>query len=89
MEKQKVAIGKPVAVRGVTLVPLEKVSLNYWRSMPRGVWSVAIKQPLAVVVVSPPVRRAFRITGEEIPLDQLILEAPGIEEVLADIQASN
>jgi len=84
MEKKEVKIGNPVTVAGVTLIPVVKVSLNYWR----GNGSVSFfgaKQPIGVVVVSPSAKRAFRITGEEVPLDQLIQEVPGIKEVLEGI----
>ena len=84
MEKKEVAIGSPVAVAGVTLIPVTKVSLNSWRGK-RGVSFFGFKQPVTVIVVSPTEKRAFRATGEEVPLDQLIQEAPSIKEILAAI----
>jgi len=84
MEKKEVEIGSPVTVAGVTLIPVIKVSLNYWRR--NGSLSFfGVKQPIGVVVVSPSAKRAFRITGEEVPLDQFIQEVPGIKEVLEGI----
>ena len=84
MEKKEVEIGSPVAVRGVTLIPVTKVSLNSWRRK-GSISSFGIKQPVSVVVVSPSEKRAFRITGEEVPLDRFIREAPDIKEILAGI----
>jgi len=81
MEKKEVVIGNPVAVAGVTVIPVVKVSLRSWTSG-SGISFFAIKQPIAIAVVSPLARRAFRITGEEISLDRLVQEAPGIKEVL-------
>ncbi|MBA7668113.1 hypothetical protein ES703_76217 [subsurface metagenome] len=84
MEKKEVEIGNPVTVAGVTLIPVIKVSLSYWRR--NGSLSFfGAKQPIGVVVVSPSAKRAFRITGEEVPLDQFIQEVPGIKEVLEGI----
>ncbi len=84
MEKKEVSIGNPVTVGEVTLVPVTEVSLNYWRG--RGGFSCfGFKQPVGVVVVSPSATRAFRITGEEVSLDQLITEFPAIKEVLHGI----
>ena len=84
MEKEEVEIGSPVTVAGVTLIPLIKVSLNYWRR--NGSLSFfGVKQPIGMVLVSPSGKRAFRITGEEVPLDQFIQEVPGIKEVLEGI----
>jgi hypothetical protein len=68
----------------VTLIPVTKVSLNYWRGK-QGVSFFGFKQPVTVVVVSPTEKRAFRVTGEEVPLDQLIQEAPSIKEILEGI----
>ena len=84
MEKKEVTIGKPVTVAGVTLIPVVEVSLNYWHGN-GGASFFSVKQPVAVVVVSPLAKRAFRITGEEVSLDQLIQEVPGMKEILARI----
>ena len=84
MEKGKVEIGNPVAIAGVTLIPVTKVSLNYWRSK-GSISFFGVKQPLSVVVVSPSEKRAFSVTGEEVRLDQLIQEVPDIQEILAGI----
>ena len=84
MEKKEVEIGNPVTIAGVTLIPVIKVSLNYWRRN-GDISFFGAKQPIGVVVVSPSAKRAFRITGEEVPLDQFIQEVPRIKEVLAGI----
>ena len=84
MEKKEVVIGTPVTVGGVTLIPVAKVSLNCWRG--KGALSLfGVKQPIDIVVVSPSAKRAFSITGEEVSLDQLIQEVPGIEAILEGI----
>ncbi len=84
MEKKEVEIGNPVVIAGVTLIPVVSTSLNYWRSN-RGISFWGIKQPFRVVVVSPSGKRAFRISGEEVSLDELIQEIPGIQDILAEI----
>ncbi len=84
MEKKEIRIEAPFAVAGVTLVTIVKTSLNCWHV--RGLLSFfGVKQPVSVVVVSSQVKRAFRINGEEVSLDQLIQEFPGIEEALEEI----
>ena len=84
MEKNEVVIENPMVVSGITLVPVTELSLNYWRGK-HSLLCFGIKQPVGMVVVSPSAKRALRITGEEISLDQLITEAPGIKEVLEGI----
>ena len=82
--EEKIGIEAPFAIAGVTLVPIVKTSLNCWHS--KGCLSIfGIKQPISLVVVSPQAKRAFLISGEEVSLDQLTKEAPGIKEILARI----
>ena len=81
MEKEEISIEAPFAVAGVTLVPIVKASLNGWHSKGR-LSFFGVKQPICIVVVSPQAKRAFRINGEEVSLDQLAKEVPGIKEIL-------
>ncbi len=84
MEREEIRIEAPFTVAGVTSVPIVKTSLNYWHG--RGHLSfLGTNQPVSVVVVSPQARRAFRINGEEVPLDQLTGEVLGLKEVLEAI----
>ena len=83
-KKREVEISNPVTIAGVTLIPVIKASLYYWHSN-RGISFFSLKQPLNVIVVSPSGKKAFRITGEEVSLEQLIQEVPGIQEILAGI----
>ena len=84
MEKKEVEIGNPVTVAGITLIPVARVSLHCWQSSHHFSF-FGIKQPIAVAVVSPGASKAFRITGEEISLAQLIQEVPEIKERLAAV----
>ena len=84
MEKEEIIIEAPFTAAGVTIVPLVKTSLNY-RQRKSYHSFFATRQPVSLVVVSPQARKAFRITGEEISLDQLAKEAPGITEILETI----
>lgn len=84
MEKKEVGLGIPVAVAGVTLIPVTEVLLNYWHGN-GGISFFGVKQPIGVVVVSQSTKRAFRVSGEEVPLDQLIQEAPAVKEILERI----
>ena len=84
MKKEEITIEAPVAVAGATLIPVVKTSLNSWHR--KGCPSFfGIKQPVSMVVVSPQARRAFQIDGEEISLDQLMKEVPGMKEILDSI----
>jgi len=84
MEKKEVEIGNPMTIGEVTLIPVVELSLNYWRGGGR-FSCFGIKQPASIVVVISSGKRAFRASGEEVPLDQFIQETPGIREVLETI----
>lgn len=77
MEKKIVTSGNPVTAAGITVVPISKITIN----VRRGKWGIAFsgsKQPDSVIITTPSARRAFRITGEEVTLDQLVQEFPDI-----------
>ena len=81
MERKRVIISNPVAVDGTTLITVVKSSLNC-QSKGNTLFFSGIKQPVSIVVASPSAKKAFEITGEEIPLDQLIQEIPGLVPML-------
>jgi len=81
MEKKEVTVANPLAVGETTLIPVIEVSLNYARRN-GGISLFGVKQPVAVVVVLASARTAFRITGEEVSIAQLIREFPNIKEKL-------
>ena len=85
MEKATVVIENPVALAGLTLVPVVRVVTHYWHAKGGRSW-MSVKKPVAVILVSPAVKRVLRVTGEEISLDELIREAPEIKETLAKIE---
>ena len=84
MEEKEVIVENPIAIAGVTVIPVAKMSLNRWHGN-RGFSFFGIKQPVGVVVVSPSAKRAFRTTGEEVSLDEFIKEVPDVKEVLEGI----
>ena len=81
MEKKKVTIVGPVAIAGMTLILVTRLSLKC-QPVGGGIFFSGIKQPASIVVASPSTKEAFDVTGEEISLDQLIQEAPSLAEVL-------
>ena len=76
MEK-KVTVEKPIVIGDVTLIAVARSSLKY-KSTGKGIWLFGMKLPIALVVISDFSKRAFRTTGEEVSIDQLIEENPEI-----------
>lgn len=70
MEEKKIVIDKAVKIAGLTLIPVTRVSTNLWTTR-AGKAFIATKQPVAVVVILSQAKKAFRITGEEISLEEL------------------
>ncbi|MBN2462124.1 MAG: hypothetical protein JXB43_00820 [Dehalococcoidia bacterium] len=81
MEKKRVIISSPITIDGTTLIPVVKSSLNC-QSSGNTIFFSGIKQPVSIVVASPSAKKAFEITGKEIPLDQLIQEVPDLVRIL-------
>ncbi len=81
MEKKRVIIGGPIAIAGMTLILVTRLSFSCQPSG-GGIFFSGTKQPVKVVVASPSAKQAFKVGGGEIPLDKLLQEVPGLAEVL-------
>jgi len=81
MEKKEVIIGNPLTVAGITLIPITEILLHSWQHK-CGISFFGVKQPLGVILIFPSEKKAFRVSGEEVLLDQLIEEVPILKEKL-------
>lgn len=83
MEREKeIAVEEPVYVAGTTVIPVVMTTLCYQR-VNGTVSFIALKQPSNIVVITSTTRKALRISGEEISLEQLILEVPALKDKLS------
>ncbi len=81
MVKREAAIDNAVSVDGLTIIPVVEVSLGYLL-FNNFATVYGFKEPVAFIIVSPAEKRAFRITGEEVSVEQLVKESPEIKELL-------
>ena len=81
MEKKEITVISPTTVGGTTIITVSNVKINGWLSK-RGFFISGYGQLNNVIIATPSFRKAFRITGEEVPLDQLIQEHPDIQSML-------
>jgi len=81
MEKEKVVIAVPMAIAGITLILVIKLSLNC-QGAGSNIFFSSIKQPINVVVASPSTKKAFNIDGDEIPISPLLHEVPDLARML-------
>lgn len=72
-----VTVEGPFVIGDVTLVTVVR-SLLKCKCSDKGIWLFGIKFPIALMVISDSSKRAFRITGEEVSIDQLLEEFPEI-----------
>lgn len=81
MEKKRLTAGNPITIAGITLILVTRLSIN---CQPSGssIFFFGVKQPVNIVVASQSAKRAFEISGKEIPLDKLIEEVPRLDEVM-------
>ena len=73
--------GTPFAGNEFTIVPIEEVWAD---SCPvgRGLWAGGIKEPVALVFCGPSEVRAVGVQGDEVDLEDLTREVPGLNELL-------
>lgn len=74
--------GKPFAIGGVTLLPIERVVIRVNRGHGR-VWFAAIKEPYALALRDAGGIRAVDVDANAVPLEHLREKVPGFEAVLA------
>lgn len=84
MEKRKIAAGEPIRVGKTTIVPVIITSQD-WSAGKRYFLFSGKKEPVALVLVTPEQTRAFDMSGQEILLEQLERDAPGLTQVLASL----
>jgi hypothetical protein len=84
MEKKKVVIAVPMAIAGITLILVIKLSLNC-QGAGSNIFFSGSKQPINVVVASPSTKKAFDIDGDEIPIDPLLQEVPDLAGMLEKV----
>jgi len=84
MEKEEIRIEPPFIVDGITLVPVVRSSTGSWQGKNRYSF-FGLKQPVCVLIVSSQNKKAFHMDGEEITLDELVREVPGIADLLEGV----
>jgi hypothetical protein len=75
METQGVVIEPPLPVAGAIILPIAQVRTCFWHSA-EGISAFCIKKPLYIIIIRNSAKKAFRMTGEELSLDQLKMECP-------------
>ena len=82
--KETITTGAAVKTAGHTLIPLVSVRLDR-RDIKRGFFLSGHKQPLAVIIVTPAAKRAFKLDGQEVSLAELAQEYPEAKDIVAGI----
>jgi len=62
--------GKPVTANNVTLIPIERISINS-KEMNKGYWIAAQKEPYAIILRDSKWSRAFDMEGNEVSMEYL------------------
>jgi hypothetical protein len=69
MEVEKLIADEPFTIGDVTLIPISKVTW-YSRSWGKCVFFIYIKNPEAIIIITPSGTKALKISGEETSLDR-------------------
>ena len=82
MQTEKMKIEGAISEGAFIFLPVSKTTCRTeWIGQTASFF--AAKIPVAIVVLSPTGKRAFRISGEEISLDTLAAEVPDIWEAIS------
>jgi hypothetical protein len=84
MEKKEITTINPVSVGGINIIPVSRATVRSRRGKKYVAFS-GTKQPDAIIIVTPSGKKAFRIDGEELTLDQLEAEFPGMVNKLEEV----
>jgi hypothetical protein len=84
--EEKITAGVAVKAAGRTLIPLVSVRLDRHK-IKRGFFLSGHKQPLAVIIVTPSAKRAFKLDGQELSLAELAQEYPEARDIMAGISS--
>jgi hypothetical protein len=77
--KKEVIISRAINTAGTSIVTVATIEMNSRYGRRSAAVSGSIR-PESVIITTPTSRRAFRITGEEIDLEQLLREFPAMAE---------
>ncbi len=77
MEKATLRLEASIVVGGFRLTPVSRLTLHTWRHR-RAATALGMKYAAAVLVSSAAGTRAFRYSGEEISIQELVREMPAI-----------
>lgn len=72
-----VTVEGPFVIGGVTLIAVVRSSLIR-KCSDKGIWLFGFKLPIALVLISDSSKRAYRINGDEVSIEQLLEEHPEI-----------
>ena len=81
MQTKKMKIEGAISEGAFIFLPVSKTTCRGER-IGQTAFFFAAKIPVAIVVLSPTGKKAFRISGEEISLDTLAAEVPDIREAI-------
>ncbi len=79
MAKKEVIISSPINIAGTSIVTISTIEMDSRFGRRSAAVNGSIR-PERVIITTPTSRRAFRITGEEIDLEELVREFPAMAE---------
>ncbi len=85
IEKKKIAAESPIYVNGCTIIAIAETWIIGY-GMRYGISYIGRKTPLALVAAIHGEKKAYRASGGEISIDELVKEYPAIKEAVAELK---
>ena len=81
MEKESIRIGTPYEIAGITIVPIEKITISV-SGYGSSIYSQASKQPIYVIVKYGDRKKILTVSGEQITEADFLLQVPNARSAL-------
>ena len=81
MEKEKIAIEKPIRIDRYSITPITRSYLS-WRKSGSGMFLICYKSPLAVIVASESEKGTLHPIATDVSPEYLVEKVPGLKALL-------
>ena len=81
----KLCLGTPRNIAELMIIPVERINISSHKRK-KGIWLYGSKEIAALIIYTPYNLFAFDIEGQELSIEELIYEVPGLKEFLDNME---
>ncbi|MGA1842742.1 MAG: hypothetical protein ACMUIU_19160 [bacterium] len=81
----KLCLGTPRNIAELVIIPVERINISSHK-IKKGIWFHGSKEIAALVIYTPYNLSAFDIDGQELSVEELACDVPGLKEFLDNME---